>query len=268
MVNREFYYWCNDAVRGIRYWKDRNRVYIELYEHLQDRYEDFLVKGLPPEEAQRKTLEAMGDPNELAPVLAAIHKPHWAYAAIATRMIATVLLFVCLGQCINFCLDLKFFDRSKETWDPYTGGGESCIAYREPEITKAASGYTFRVERVALWRNYYNEPTDRGEYFDQLYMCLKVTNPLPWMREQQAVRHMWAVDSNGTYYRSFENSFEASGTEEPWVSYRVYRTWIGTYEYELEFQNASGNMQWIELHYDRDGRDLVLRVDLQGGEDR
>ena len=83
MANREFIYWCRDAISGIRYWKDRNKVFGELYEHLEDRYDYFIEKGYTHEQAQKKTLEAMGDPMELAPQLAAIHKPHWAYAAIA-----------------------------------------------------------------------------------------------------------------------------------------------------------------------------------------
>ena len=266
MSRKGFTHWCWDAVKEIRYWKDRNKVYIELYEHLEDRYEDFIRRGYSEQEAEKKTLEAMGSATELAPQLAAIHKPHWAYAAIATRIIAGVLFFVCLGQCIDFFLDQNFYDRKNDPWDPYTEGGETRVAYVEPELTRRASGYTFSVEKAALWRTYYSEPTDKGLYFDTLYMQLMVKNPLPWMREQRAVRHMWAVDSNGTRYMSFENSLDASTASVPWVSYNVYPTGIGTYEYELSFQDASEDMTWIELHYDRDGREMVFRVDLTGGE--
>lgn len=265
MANREFIYWCRDAISGIRYWKDRNKVYTELYEHLEDRYESFLAKGFSPEEAEKKTLETMGDANELAPQLAAIHKPHWAYAAIITRIIAVALLFVCLGQGINFLLEGGLPAKVVNPWDPFTRGGEVCVAHVAPDTSVKASGYTFSVDEAALWRTYYSEPTDKGEYFDSLYIRLEVSNPLPWMREQTAVRNMWAVDSNGTYYESFQNSFDASENETPWVSYLVYETGIGTYEYTLSFQDSSEDMQWVELHYDRDGRNMVLRVDLTGG---
>lgn len=265
MANREFIYWCRDAISGIRYWKYRNRVYRELYEHLEDRYEDFLQKGYEPKEAEQKTLEAMGSALELAPYLAEIHKPHWAYAAIATRILAGALLIVCLAKCVDFCLEGRFLRRG-DVWDPFRRGGEVCISHVEPKVSRKASGYTFRVEEAALWRTFYSEPTDKGAYFDSLFLRLKVKNPLPWMREQQAVRNMWAVDSNGTYYKSFENSLDADNAQQPWVSYTVYETWHGTYEYVLNFQDPSEDMQWVELHYDRDGRDLVLHVALTGGE--
>ncbi len=266
MANREFIYWCRDAISGIRYWKYRNRVYTELYGHLEDRYEDFLRRGCEPKEAEKKTLESMGNALELAPYLAQIHKPHWAYAAIATRIVATALLFVCLGKSVDFFLDVKLF-RPSDVWDPFSRGGEVCISHLEPEVSRKASGYTFTVEEAALWRTFYSEPTDKGDYFDSLFLRLKVKNPLPWMREQTAVRNMWAVDSNGTYYKSFENSLDADNDQQPWVSYNVYETGIGTYEYVLNFQDPSENMEWVELHYDRDGQDLVLRVTLTGGEE-
>lgn len=268
MANREFYYWCRDAVSGIRYWKDRNKVFAELYEHLEDRYASFLEKGYSPETAEKMTLEAMGSATELAPQLAAIHKPYWAYAAIATRVLALALAIHCIGFGIRFLMDNTFYDPGDDVWDPYTEGRGERVAYVQPDTRVRASGYTFSVEKAALWRTRYSEPTDKGEYFDSLYLQLKVTNPLPWMREQRAVRHMWAVDSNGTYYQSFENSLDASGDGAPWVSYRVFNTGLFTYEYELTFQEPSENMQWVELHYDRDGRNMVLRVDLTGGEDR
>lgn len=262
MANREFIYWCRDAISGIRYWKDRNRVFTELYQHLEDRYDSFIARGMTHEEAEKKTLEAMGDPNELAPQLAAIHKPHWAYAAIATRFIALVLFFLCLGRSIPYFLDLEFYQKGDNDWDPFTNGGEQRIAYVQPDASFRASGYTFCVEEAALWRTFYSEPTEEGEYFDMLYVRLKVSNPVPWMGEQRAVYWMWAVDSNGRYYQNQVRNVDGA----PWISCSPRRTGIGFYEYELGFQGASRDIQWIELHYDRDGRDMVLRIDLRGGE--
>lgn len=267
MANREFIYWCRDAISGIRYWKDRNKVFSELYEHLEDRYDYFIEKGHTHEEAQKKTLEAMGDPLELAPQLAAIHKPHWAYAAIATRILAIALAITCLCHGIAFWLD-EIYVYPQKRWDPFEdGSGGERVVYMEPKTKVRDSGYTFSVEKVALWRKYYPEPTDKGEYFDTLFVGLKVTNPLPWMREQTAVRNMWAVDSTGTYYASYA-SYEDPAEELPWVHFSPLQTGVGTWTYEIGFQHTSVDMQWIELHYDRDGRDLVLRIDLTGGESK
>ena len=261
MANREFVYWCKDALEGIRYWKIRNKVYAELYEHLEDRYEYFLDKGYEPKEAEQKTLEAMGNPRELAPVLAAVHKPHWDYAAIITRVLAWALVIVTLCRCVAYIYTdgLHFY---QDTWDPFTQGGEQCVALVEPDIVRRESGYTFRLDKAALWRTYHSEPTENGEeYFDSLYISMKVSHLLPWMREQQAVGHMWATDNNGVYYRSFWEAVDGA----PSVKYLPKFRWFNNATYTFFFYDTVTDLQWIELHYDRDGRDMVFRVDLTGG---
>ena len=72
--------WCVRATGRIRYSPDRAAVHEELRQHLDDRSDGFLAKGFSEEEAIEKTLDAMGDPAELAPLLAQIHKPFWGYA--------------------------------------------------------------------------------------------------------------------------------------------------------------------------------------------
>ena len=44
--------WCSLAVAGIRFKPDRQRVFDELYGHMEDRYEDLTAAGLSPEEAE------------------------------------------------------------------------------------------------------------------------------------------------------------------------------------------------------------------------
>ena len=254
MFSREFYYWCRDAVSKIHYWKDRNKVYAELYEHLEDRYETLLDKGYSEKEAEKMALDAMGSAEELAPQLAAIHKPHWAYAAIFTRFVALVMICLCIGYGADFFLEnVHFLSSSQDIWDPYTQGGEELVAHVKPKDSVSCDGYTFRVDEAALWRTYYDEPTPKAEYFDTLYMRLCVTHPLPWMQENACMDFLWAEDSTGTRYDR--------------LPYLPRRTGIFTYVYEMNFQELQEDIDWIELHYHRDGRNLVLRVDLTGGGD-
>jgi hypothetical protein len=151
-------------------------------------------------------------------------------------------------------------------WDPYTQGGTKrnyCVASVEPDVSASSDGYYFRVKKATLWRTNFTEPPEDGrEYFDQLYMQITVSNPFLWMYEQQGLRWMWAVDSQGTYYTSFE---EADDNTQNHIQYTVYRSGLFTYTYDLSFRDTENDMTWIELHYDRDGRDLVFRVDLAGG---
>lgn len=255
MYYREFYYWCRDAVRKIRYWKDRNKVYAELYEHMLDRYEALLEKGYSEEEAVKKTIDAMGSAEELAPQLAAIHRPHWAYAAILTRGLVLILLCLCIGRGVQFGLDNGFGRYThSNVWAPYTRGGQERVAYVQPRETAKTDGYTIRVKKAALWRNYYDESVDGKEYFDTLYMDISVFNPLPWMQENAGVsmNQLWAVDSTGARYDQLLCSPRRFG--------------FFTYVYQINLQELQEDISWIELHYDRDGRNMVLRVDLTGGD--
>lgn len=271
MFSREFYYWCRDAVCKIKYWKDRNKVYAELYAHLEERYESLKEQGMSHEEAEKKALDAMGDAGELAPQLAAIHKPYWAYGMLVTRFFAALLLILCLSWGIDYALTLNicftnpWVSPGYTVWDPYTKGGEERISHVKPNVSDSADGYTFRVKEAALWRTYFDElPEDGREYFDALYMKLTATNPSPWMQEGMGVHWMWAVDNTGTFYESFE---QVNDRDIPRVSFRPYRSGLFTWTYELEFQKLQPDIRWMELHYDRDGRDVVLRVDLEREEE-
>ena len=88
----------------------------------------------------------------------------------------------------------------------------------------------------------------------------------------------WASDPEVTKYLTWP----AHGSVE--ISEMVLRDWVGQYGEPGFYQWAivldslgepvgsiavvarDDNAQWVELHYDRDGRDIVLRIDLTGGE--
>ena len=266
MFSREFYYWCRDAVCKIKYWKDRNKVYAELYAHLEERYESLIQRGYSHQEAEKKALEAMGDARELAPQLAAIHKPYWAYGTILTRFVAATLLILCLSWGINYFLelDVRWIEpkppEGYALWDPYARGGEERISHVKPNVSDSSDGYTFRVKEAALWRTYIDQPTEDGrESFDALYVKMTISNPLPWMQESVGAHWLWAVDSAGTYYESFE---QVNDKDIPAIAFYPYRSSLFTWTYDIEFRKTQSDIQWIELHYDRDGRDVVLRIDL------
>ena len=84
-MSKRFDWWCRTAVDQIRYGPDREVVYLELYAHLIDRYDIDLARCDEPSEAEEAVLRAMGDANELAPMLAEVHRPFWGCVLSATR---------------------------------------------------------------------------------------------------------------------------------------------------------------------------------------
>ncbi len=264
MYYQEFYYWCRDAVSKIKYTPDRNKVYTELYTHLEDRYESFLSKGLSEKESEEKTLAAMGDPKELAPQLAAIHKPFWGYALSFIRVIAVIVLVITIGSGIYYLVDQQpwYTDTLRDWGEPQ--GMETLVYSGVSDAKDRMDGYTFRVTNVAVWRATLDEPIGGKDYLDYLYLRLEVRKPVPWAMGQEALGAMWAVDSTGTYYdRVMRESTEPDGIKYMGIIQRQ-----GDKIYDLYFSSVSEDLEWIELHYDRDGRNLVLRVELTGGVQR
>lgn len=264
MRYQEFYYWCRDAVSQIKYIPDRNKVYTELYTHLEDRYESFLAKGMSEKEAEQKALEAMGDAKELAPQLAAIHRPFWGYALSVIRVIAVIVLVITTGCGIYYLVDQQpWYTDTLRDWGQ-AQGMETLVYSGVSDAKDRMDGYTFRVTDVAVWRVTLDEPINGKDYQDYLYLRLDVRKPYPWAYGQEALEAMWAVDSAGTYY---DNVMRES-TEPDGIKYMGIIQRQGDKIYDLYFSSVSEDLEWIELHYDRDGRNLVLRVDLTGGAQR
>ncbi len=261
MRYQEFYYWCRDAVCKIRYTPDRDKVYTELYTHLEDRYESYLASGLSEKEAVQKALAAMGDPKELAPQLAEIHKPYWAYAMHITRFLVSVLFCLTLGHGIVFLHDQPFL-RGKELHWSFDQAEE--ITSVEQNAVDRSDGYTFRVTEAKVYRVELPETVDGKDHYNSVYTRMEVSNPRPWALEQSILDRVWAVDNFGNlYYSLWNRDTEHNGSP---ISIMEQRQGLNFYRYDLCFHDTAENTRWIELRYDRAGRDLVLRIDLTGGE--
>ena len=84
-----------------------------------------------------------------------------------------------------------------------------------------------------------------------------------WSEQADIGRWFWAEDSAGNYYYSFYEAYDS----EKHVRGNNYRTGLFTETYEMWLSGYEGeDLQWVDLHYDRSGRDLVLRIDLTGGD--
>lgn len=262
MYYQEFYYWCRDAVRRIKHIPDRKKVYMELHNHVMDHYEALLEKGAEPKQAEKMTLEAMGNADELAVVLGKLHRPFWGRMLIFTRILALALLILTLGHGVYY-LHEAYYLRDKEH-SLYTNAMGEQIINIAPYISDSSDGYRFCVTDVQVWRADLPHQVNGKLYYDQLFMRIEVTNPLPWAREQRITDWIWAEDSNGMRY----GGLAYSDLEPEWgyISVLSQRRGLTTYRYELCFHRMSENAQWITLHYDRAGRDLALHIDLTGGE--
>lgn len=245
-----FEQWCAKAVEKIRFAPDRKAVYDELFAHLEDRYDAFLAEGLSREEAEKRALDAMGSAEIIAPQLGQIHRPWLGYLYRIAKPLAVLACLWAVFLLTAFSVSHVHTLVSTANYQSLREAGQGGF-YSEPNVSGVCDGYRFRVTEAAV-------SGDGGT----LYLELQTTY-WPWMQQPTVLDHFWAVDSLGNYYAS---RAEAHYDDIPKVTPGGGMSTSGFSSRRLEVVHFDGSAQWVELHYDRDGRDLVLRVDLTGGD--
>lgn len=276
MGNLKFEVWCRKAVSRIVLPKDRVIAGRELMNHMEDRYQDFLEQGLPREEAERRTIEAMGEAGEIARQLRESYDPFWYLMKQRTRKILAVLLcgvvfglmcFVLTNEILYLGYGSHIFNRYDPYEDTYVSDGIGRVQrvfYEEPGVKASTDGYTLKVTRAALWHGTYVDTQGQQQEEDYFHFRVEVSNPLPWAEFDDVFRWFWAEDDLGNHYYA---AYESSGVRESSVQGTAYQASGQTCVWEMYLKDyVSQEAQWIELHYDRAGRDVTLRIDLTGGE--
>lgn len=260
--------WLDEAVGQIRFKPDRKAVFEELVAHIQDRSDDLVSRGYTREEADDRTLLAMGGPVEVGRQLDAVHKPWLGWLWKVSRWLAIIAVLVVLWSLLWGGIFSNWdFKRPHQNrmLDPETDmvysetvGEIHRAFYREENGVEVKwDRYRFSIDRAALWD-------------DSLYARLKVTGFLPW-EEFLILREAYAVDNLGNYYQNFQSIYfdwalyEESGWKWMnlgWGDYRRLTTWW----YEFGIDGLDPEAEWVELCYDHSGQNIVLRIDLTGGE--
>ena len=274
MDTTEFMRWCAAATDGIKYKPDRDRVYDELYAHLADRCAVLTDAGVPEAEAVKRSLAAMGSAAEVAEQLEKIHRPFWGYVLRAARwllVISAVLALFTLPRFIRnlginsirtFSFEEDYFEQRE--WDRDGLHGEQ-VFYTEPMSRDFSDGYRFTLTRAAEWHETGTLPDGRQADDYGFYLTVEVFNLRPWMQSSEALREFYAVDSLGNRYEASNKSYY--GCEPALAGNAVLRTGLCAVTWELWLSEyCSHGADWIELRYDRSGRNVRLRVVLPGGD--
>lgn len=274
MTNFRFLKWCRDAVSRIVLMQDRITVERELMGHMEDRYDGLVRQGHTSDDAEMLTLTSMGNADEVARELGLIHRPFWGRAAQISRYVVIGVLcltLVCGGLSFlkNFYFRPAFSAPVYGSYNPYTDTYASLHAgqahrtfYTTPDCSFSEGGYTVTLTQAALWRSTAQNTSGILEEADSFYMQLRIINPLIWADADDISRWLWAEDDLGNRY---DATYESAPDDES-VRVKTYRStpWSTTHELVLK-HFISGNARWIDLHYDRAGRDYTLRVELTGG---
>lgn len=271
MIRLKFEPWVRRAVSRIILPQDRITAGRELMDHMEDHYQNLVEAELPPEFAAEQTLAAMGDANTVAEELGAIHRPFWGYLQMySARVLRAVvcLTLVCMG---GFLLARYFFLGGYDEpvyyrYDPYgagrafdNAGQMERLSYSAPGTSASSDGYLFTVTQTALWQ----ETSGDGRVTDRFFFRVQVQNLLPWAEQTDILRWFWAEDSLGNRYCA---AYEKGGTDVSSVQGSHYHTGPLTWLHDMYLTDyVSEDARWLDLHYHRAGRDVVLRIDLEGG---
>jgi hypothetical protein len=273
MNTTDFNRWCETAVSGIRFKPDRAQVYDELYAHLEDRCADMTDAGVSEDEAVKRTLEAMGSASEVAEQLEQIHRPFWGRLLRFSRwllLIAAVMAaFIVLpwlrglalvtpgdlASALSYYGNAEGFDtnHAKHLWTVESAARDS------------SDGYRFTLRRADGWLS------DRADVLgeteaDSVDLTVECFNLRPWARYSSVQYEFYAVDSLGNRYEAFPDAWR-DGSEPMLLWTGNINTGVCTVTHICSLMGyCSQGAEWIELRYDRAGRDVRLRVYLPGGD--
>lgn len=270
MRHYKFEDWCHNAVNGIGFSPDREKVYRELYGHMEDRYDALRAQGVEPGDAEKQVYDAMGDAFAIGKQLAEIHRPFWAFFLRATRWVLAIILVLTVIPALQylqeFCYEYPQHRYSYDIYDPSSYGGDTgrtLLMLEKPDISFKDGGYTYTVTDAVVWEDTYD-----SEERTFLYLRLKQFNPRPWALfpdwQNYPLYDLYAVDSRGTYYYSMNQREEPEDTS---VCVTGGQTGPFTLEYAIWINRIQlEDNDWIEFIYDRDGRDHRIRIYLPGGD--
>lgn len=256
--------WCSDATLGIRISPDKELVAQELYDHIYDRMALLIQSGMDGDSAEQAVNSIMGNPLDVNAPLGSLHRPFWTLALRWAHRVMVVLMLICLVTYGLHYLETAFFSNDIEKFDkslpPAISGTHQLLWRDSPGVTESAEGFRIRVYQTSLWHT----TSLDGDQREILNIQIKITNPIPWSQEPNFGNWIWAEDSLGNQYLSGGLDTPA---REPAIQAVQYHTGTTTYILDLWiFQYVSQDAQWLELHYDRDGRNITLQIPLSGGE--
>ena len=251
-MERSKFKWCSEVIEQIRFKPDRGKIWNELMNHIEDHVEAMIGQGYTEKEAETKAVETMGDPMEVGKQLDAVHKPWLGWLWRISKWLVVLMLVAAVVASVWFSLEGKhylFWDEADAHFAETVLEEEKLVRRWQLNVSDRSDGYTFTIDEAALWE-------DNGGC--TLYLNLRVTTLLPpWSLSLDALRDFALVDDQGDAYAWYGGA----GT-------KTLRS-LGMYldnVFVIEIPGFDPNVRWLQFYYTRAGRNIILPIDLMGGE--
>ena len=163
--------------------REKRAVEEELSAHFEDRIEPLLALRVEEEEAERRCVEAMGDPVEMGKELA---KQYQSFFWVVLKDILTgFLVFFLVGAAIQFSLTTDFFGSVTARVNPTAGDGEETALAAVVDRRMTVGNDTVRI---------YEAQVRQGVFTG--YLC--VYDRIPGGVTVDLEKHLWAENQRGT----------------------------------------------------------------------
>lgn len=265
--------WCERATSLIRFTPDKMAVYQELYDHLEERRDALMEQGLDEKEATGKTLEAMGDAEALAPQLAVIHPPFWGYMLRFSKILLVTLLCLSILPIWKYAKQLDLAEKPDfqefDIYDHASYGSETGRTLHhmsQPGVSFSCDGSTFTATDAVVY-------TEFSEHFGTdrtyLYVLIRQTSIFPWTEHMSYWSGFSGIPSGFIIRDNLGNVYEGFHGQSSDDTQYMYSTGVQsglfTYTHECWINAFPADADWVEIRYQRDGRDFTLHIDLTGG---
>ena len=260
--------WCRTASLHIRFKPDRAAVEAELLAHLEDKAEVLRQSGLSQERAAEQALASMGDADEVGRQLAAVHKPWLGYLWLWSRRALVVSLVVMLllvsERFGSGALDLSLWNTQPRWWQGREAPGQ--VVELSPDCRDESDGCTIKVPAASVWYDLADHSNGSAvEEMVTLYFTIEAAGQAGTVT---AFRDFYAVDDLGNTYPSMAEYDQGTNAYLTacvvWMTTAVAGPFRSVGKGSIGFLDPEAS--WVELRYDREGRDIRLRIDLTGGE--
>ena len=275
MSRDAFESWCKEACSYIRFPPDRPRVARELLEHLEDRFEQAREGGLSEAEAERFALCAMGDAKETGRALCKVHRPCFGFFWKLSQFVLWMSVFIAMMSSCGTRVSEYFTGYGPGIPEPELYSGYVTLADGQyertstelkPDCRARCGGYSFRVAKAVYSKNVPLDPaaSEEGETVT-LYFTLAASHPLPWAGSPVGVNaSLYAVDDLDNRYVTYWHFEDWPQSKGELGLIGDSRTLFG-YRMGMQVTGLDPQAEWLELRYDRMGREFAMRIDLERG---
>ena len=254
---------CAQVCEQVRFRPDHAAIRAELAAHWEDHAAALMERGLSPEEAARRALEAMGDPEEIGKELDKSHSPLLGWFQICFRIavwgLAVLVLLFTLPQAGTIAEDLAAPLHDGGHLDEFLTHDEEydIVADLTPGAVWHYEGYAFSIPRALVVR------ASDGSL--SLHYAVKAVHRNPWHKNPVFWDWLWAEDDLGNTYSSYgqvvpyqSSAVRSSGTSTRWYPFVSY--------YSMWVDRLDPAAEKLTLRFDRYGEPAIyLTLSLKGG---